>query len=769
MGFSLSQTHKASRLTGALWPCAAAVAVVLMSGCGGHSTSNNAAPTITSFLATPATIAPGGTANLVGVFPLLSNGNTPFGTIMPGAYAVSSGTQVPVSPLVTTTYTLTVSNQTGMTVSQSVTVTVGSVAPASLEVLAGLPSGAGNVNGVASAAKFNFPASVAVDASGNAYVADTQNHCIRLVSPSGAVTTFAGNPGHPGSADGLGTAASFNAPYGVAVAGNGYVYVADTGNSTVRMITPAGQVTTLAGLAGQPGLVNGPAASATFNQPYALAVDGNLNVYLADSYNHAVRMISVGGVVSTLAGTGSAGHVDGAAGSASFNTPMGVAVDASGNVYVADTGNATIRRLSSGVVSTLAGTAGSTGSVDGTGAAARFAEPTGLAVAGTTLFVADTLNQVIRTVNAAGLVTTVAGTAGSFGDSNALGILASFYNPMGLALDASSNLYVADSLNNLVRTMTPQTAVTNYAGVAGAPTWLDGTGVAVRFNNPTGIAISETNTIYVADASNNVIRQLSAAGVSSTLAGTAMVVGSHDGTGPAASFNQPCDLAVNGAGDLIVLDAGNQTVREITAAGVVTTLAGVPGTTGFLNGTAATATFNHPSALALDQLGNIYVADTGNGAIREISTAGEVSTLVTGFSDIQGLVLDAADNLYIADAGTQAIYIMAPSQTTPTVLAGIPGTAGSTDGAALSATFNHPTRLTLDPSGNLYITDAYNDTIRMLTPAGVVSTVVGVAGTGSIVPGNLPGALADPSGIAFDATTGLLYICAPDTILVTTF
>ena len=767
MGFFPFQTRQKSRLTLALSPLAATAAVILMTGCKGSSSTNNLPPTITSFMATPATIAPGGTAELVGIFPILSNGNVPSGTVTPGNYIVNSGSVVPVSPLVTTTYTLTVSNQTGQTVTQSTTVTVGGVIQASLGVFAGLPSGVGMVNGTASAAKFDFPCSVAVDASGNTYVADTGNACIRLISPAGVVSTFAGNPGHPGSADGTGPAATFNQPDGLAVDKNGNVYVADTANDTLRMITPAGVVTTVAGKAGVAGSVNGPAASATFNQPSAVAVDASLNLYVADSANHTIRLVTPAGVVSTLAGTGSAGKADGPAVSAAFNTPMGVAVDAAGNVYVADTHNHTIRQISAGIVSTLAGTAGAPGSADGTGVKASFSGPTGLTVAATgTLFVADTGNQTLRAIKA-GVVTTLAGTAGTFGDVNALGKAATFYTPRGLALDGSANLYVADASNNLIRQVSPVANVTNFAGVAGSPGFVEGKGSAIAFNNPVGLAVNAAGTLYVAEATNHIIRMVTSAGQSSTVAGTALMAGYQDGPGATAAFNGPTDVILDGAGNLYVADAGNQVIRKISA-GSVTTLAGTPGTAGLLDGPAATAVFNHPGMLALDLLGNVYVADTGNGAIRLISTGGVVSTVASGFKQIQGLAVDATGNLYIADAGAHAIYVLSGLKPA-TLLAGQPGVAGSADGQALSATFDHPTRLTLDAAGNLYVTDAYNDTIRKLTPGGVVSTVVGKAGVATTLPGNLPGGLANPAGIAVAPTSGLLFICVPDAILSVQF
>ena len=229
-------------------------------------------------------------------------------------------------------------------------------------------------DGTGSAARFYFPNGVAVDSAGNVYVADTNNYTIRKITPSGVVSTLAGLAGSPGSADGTGSAARFNDPYGVAVDSAGNVYVADTGNNTIRKITPSGVVSTLAGLAGSIGSADGTGSAARFFQPYGVAVDSAGNVYVADTNNNTIRKITPSGVVSTLAGlAGSFGSADGTGSAARFYYPEGVAVDSAGNVYVADTGNDTIRKITpSGVVSTLAGLAGSIGSADGTGSAARF-------------------------------------------------------------------------------------------------------------------------------------------------------------------------------------------------------------------------------------------------------------------------------------------------------------------------------------------------------------------------------------------------------------
>ena len=320
----------------------------------------------------------------------------------------------------------------------------------------------GYADGLGTAASFKWPYGVAVDMSGNVYVADTGNNRIRKITPNGNVTTLAGS-GSRGYADGQGTAAIFHSPFGdLAVDGSGNVYVADTNNNRIRKITPSGDVTTLAGSGrnsfnGDTAVIegssyaDGPGTKASFASPSGVAVDGSGNVYVADTGNHRIRKITPGGNVTTLAGSGSIGHVDGQGSEASFYEPTGVAVDESRNVYVADKGNARIRKITpSGNVTTLAGS-GSRGYGEGQGTAASFAYPYGLAVDGVgNVYVADNGNNRIRKITPSGNVTTLAGS-GSYGSTDGPGTSASFNSSTGVAVDGSGNVYVADMFNHRIR------------------------------------------------------------------------------------------------------------------------------------------------------------------------------------------------------------------------------------------------------------------------------------------------------------------------------
>src|SRR6266550_4636243 len=279
--------------------------------------------------------------------------------------------------------------------------------------------------------------------------------------------TFAGLP--PGTADGTGSAARFNSPSGVAVDSAGNTYVADTVNSTIRKITPAGVVTTFAGMAGSTGSANGTGNAARFNGPVAVAIDSVGNIFVADTNNHTIRKITPARVVSTFAGSaGNDGSANGTGSTARFGFPSALAVDSANNIYVADTGNSTIRKITPArLVSTFAGLAGNTGSANGTGSAARFNFPSGVAVdrAGTgNIYVGDTNNFTIRQITPAGVVTTLAGSPGVRGGANGTGSAATFYLPLGMAVDSAGNIYVADADVCTIRKIAPGGVVSTFAG-----------------------------------------------------------------------------------------------------------------------------------------------------------------------------------------------------------------------------------------------------------------------------------------------------------------
>ena len=328
--------------------------------------------------------------------------------------------------------------------------------------------------------------------------------------------------------------------------------------------------------------------------------------------------------IATLAGqVGVRGYADGLGNQALFRLPNNVAVDRAGNVYVADTGNNAIRRITTkGVVSTLAGVAGSHGSADGSGGNAWFLAPFGLTADGAgNVYVADTVNNTIRKITPAGVVSTLAGLASQSGKQDGIGAHARFRNPWGVAVDGTGNVFVADMSNDTIRKITPAGVVSTFAGHAGMPGSVDGFAGQARFNAPHGVAADHAGNVYVSDSANHTIRKITAGGLVSTLAGLPGYSGNADGNGNEARFWNPQGLAVDGTGNVYVADTGNNAIRKITVKGVVSTLAGLTGATGTTGGVEKEAQFNGPGGVAVDSEGNIYVADTSNHAVRKIASS----------------------------------------------------------------------------------------------------------------------------------------------------
>jgi sugar lactone lactonase YvrE len=716
-------------------------------------------------------------------------------------------------------------------------------------------SGPGSADGTGPVAQFHEPSGVAVDSAGNVFVADTWNNTIRKVTSAGVVTTLAGlaqfdDNGNPvgGSVEGRGSEARFHCPSGVAVDTTGNVYVADSCNHTIRKVTPSGVVMTLAGTSsirdqfGDPvgGYADGTGSTARFWGPSGVALDSTGNVYVTDGGNNTIRKVTPTGVVTTVAGLAEiedhgnpvGGNSDGTGNAARFSAPSGLALDRAGNVYVADTGNHTLRKVTPmGVVTTLAGFSGNPGSKDGLGNAARFNYPNGVAVdSDGNVYVADAGNHTLRKVTPAGLVTTLAGLAAQFdnignllvggaGSSEGTGSNARFFYPSGVAVDGAGNIYVADSDNNTIRKVTPVGVVTTLAGNVGHGS-ADGTGSAAQFGSigswgpgPVGVAVDTTGNLYVADTYNSTIRKVTPTGLVTTFAGLAGSSGSADGIGSDARFNNPFGLAVDNTGNIYVADTYNSTIRKVTAAGMVTTLAGDASVTnqygfpfggGYADGMGNAARFNYPKGVAADGAGNVFVADTYNNAIRKITPNGMVTTLAglppfdsngnsmdgsVGSADgmgsdarfflPSGVAVDSAGNIYVADSDNQEIRKVT-SAGMVTTLAGLAGHhGGSADGTGANARFGRsspghegPSGVAADSAGNVYVADTYNNAIRKVTPTGVVTTLAGLAGH----PGSADGTGSEarfgqdsvdgpvgPFGVAVDAA-GNVYVAGNNLI-----
>ena len=547
------------------------------------------------------------------------------------------------------------------------------------------------------------------------------------------ISTIAGASRYLGDG-GLAVDASLYAPEGMALDSSGDLFIADTYNNVIREIDAStGTITTVAGsgICGYSG-DGGAAANAQLNDPTAVAVDAAGNVFIADSGNDVIREVNQStGVITTVAGNGIDGYSgDGAAAiGAELDFPCAVAVDALGHVFIADSGNDVVREvdLSTGLISTVAGNG--TSGYSGDGAAATTAQlgyPTGVAVdAAGSLFIADRGNNVIRAVDlSTGVISTVAGngTSGYSGDGAAAGS-AQLSGPSGVAVDAAGNLFVADSGNNVVREVDLSTGLISTVAGNGSGGYSGDGGEATRaeLNDPAAIAADSAGDLFLGDSLDNALREVDAAtGLIHTIAGNG--AGNDSGDGGAATSTElydPLDVAADGAGNCFVADSSNNAIREVNlSTGVVTTVAG-DGAWGYGGdgGAAASAQLNDPTGLAVDAAGDLFIADSGNNVVREVNLAsGAIST--------------------VAGNGTWGY--------------------GGDGGAAASAQLNDPTGLAVDDAtGDLFIADSGNNVIREVDLAsGIISTIAGSVALGGGYGGDGGAAtsaqLNDPAGLAID-------------------
>jgi hypothetical protein len=678
---------------------------------------------------------------------------------------------------------------------------------------AGQPGGTGNNDGVGRSARFNNPVGMAVDGATNVYVADEFNDTIRKLTRAGTnwiVSTLVGSARLYGTADGTNSFARLSQPTGVAVDGEGNLYVADQSNFTLRKVTPAGVTTTLAGLAGTSGSKDGSNSLARFNRPAGVAVDATgTKIYVADAGNVTIRQvvpIGTNWAVTTIAGTaGQSGNYDGTNGTIRFGNlvlgPQSLALGNDGNLIVADMWNSTIRKLTQSgtnwIASTLAGTGG-IGTADGTNTAAGFYNPFGVALDPAGNIYVNDGNGRIRKITPIGTnwITTTLVDGALLGSSDGLGSAASFGSLNGITVDGAGNMYVADAINNTIRLVTPVFGTNGFVTtIAGTPVHFgtnDGVGSSATFTGPFGVATDTASNLYIGDQSANLIRKITPDGTVTTLVGNSFG-GSHDDTNANATVRQPSCLALDRAGNIYFADAGNYLVRRVSPIGtnwVVTTLAGGagPGGPGSKDGTNKNSSFSFFFGLCVDAATNIYVADTGNNVIRKVSPQGTnwVVTTIAGTAGViggndgtnknaqfympYGITVDSATNLYVADWDNQTIREISPVGTNwvTKTIAGLAGFFGNSDGSNSVARFLYPQGITIDPAGNLYVSDAGNATIRRLSRQGtnwVVTTLggasraeaggVGQAGSVSGIGG--AARLNNPYGLAI-GPDGNLYI-----------
>ncbi len=611
-------------------------------------------------------------------------------------------------------------------------------------------AGLGNdADGPAEQSTFSAPNDVVLDAEGNLYVADWGNNKIRKITPQGVVSTLAGN-GTRGNLDAIGTDATFDSPKGITIDAAGNLFVAEYGGRKIRKVTPQGVVTTIAS---SPHI--GPQI---FYNSIDLVVDNSGNIYVTNMA--VVTKTTPDGQTSIFAGAGY-GFQDGPGNTAKFKDLAGITFGADGNLYVADNGNHRIRKITlQGEVSTFAGSV--SGSQNGDLSVATFSRPYGITTdKDGNMYVSEENNIDIRKISITGQVSKYSGVVGSFGSADGPADQVGFNYPHGLVTDNAGNVFVADQGNNKIRKISTERIVSTVAGLVQIDyaTDVDGISTLARFRNPTGAAVDAMGNVYIADKTT--VRKITPEGIVSTLAGNKNI-GSQDGTGANARFYEATGIAVDAEGNVFVSDIGNHNIRKITTAGVVTTIAGSSGNSGYTDGNGPNALFRKPSALVLDAAGNLYVTDQMNYCIRKITPNGDVTTFAgtntSGYQDANGtdarfdactgIAIDKAENLYVVSGNR--IRKITPQGEVSTFA----GNAfqGSANGVGANATFSSPYGICIDASGNLYVSQVGGDNnlIRKITPQAVVTTLAGTGQEGSI---NGPGATARfyyPTGIAVD-------------------
>ena len=634
--------------------------------------------------------------------------------------------------------------------------------------------------------RLDNPSAIVQDAAGNLYISEPQRHCIRKISPQGAISVFAGSTtGVAGNSNGTGTDALFQQPRGLAIVGN-TLYIAAVSNNAIRAADLSTAVVTTV---------------ATVPSPLGLATDGT-NLF-ASSFVHTVNLINLGtGGVTVIAGAdGSRGRADSP--SERFAATSGMAWSAVNNtLYVVDIDNnricAIVDPLGPGRnTSTFAGSSpadssfAQSGTADGQGTAARFTQPWGLALAANgTLLVTSYAGRSIRAIATtganAGLVTTIAGSVTS-GSSDGDGTVARFTALEFASIDNNGALLAIDAAGRTVRRVSSSdgfstaanAAVTTPYGIASQTGTLDASGTNARFNEPLGVVADAQGNLYVTDARAHVVRKITPSGAVTTLAGLANTSGSLEGTGSSARFRTPRGICLDAQGDLLVADSNNHAIRRISLAsntlGEVSTVAGSLGTSGTADsaagGAISTARFNTPYGVAFDRSSQaIYVADYQNQTIRRIAADG--STLTIGRAGIRGnantpalfnfptgVACDSSGNVYVADSTNHLIRKITPTQVVST-LAG--SSRGSLDGNGSAAQFNTPFGIAMDAANNLIVAEPGNHTLRRVSTTGAtpgdVTTVAGTFGiNGGPLAGaslSLPGTLSSPSGVAVVPISG---------------
>jgi uncharacterized protein (TIGR03437 family) len=610
------------------------------------------------------------------------------------------------------------------------------------------------------AAVFSQTEGIAVDSSGAIYIADADGNRVRKITPDGRIKTIAGNgvAGFAGDS-GPSNTALLSHPYGIAIDAQGNLYVADLGNARVRKISTDGTIRTVAGGGtitpggnGDGGLATG----AQLLQPRDVAVDPDGTFYISDFGAHRVYRVTPGGILTTVAGTGSAGFSgdSGSAQLAQLKSPAGLASDTNGALYIADSANNRIRRVYQGVITTVYNVTGPTGlAISPTGilyiAASGYlgtqfkgmggipsARDVALDHAGNLY---ATTGQYVRKITSDGKVTTIAGSGATpyFGGDNGPATAARLHTPSGFAVDDAGNWYIADTANNRIRKIAPSAIITTIAGTGDAGSKGDnGPAVLAQLHAPRSVAVDSQHNVYIADSGNNSVRKITPGGIILTVGGL--------------QLSDPEYVAVDSQDSLYVADTGNSRVLKMTSSGLASTVMLVL----------------QPSAVTVDHNGNVYVS--GANAVSKITPSGSLSIVLDGLSSPRGLASSETGELIIAETGANVVRRLS-STGTLSMLAGTGAAGFSGEGQPASAALlNSPADVVVDLTGTIWVAESGNNRIRTLKPSLISDAVAGmtIVNSATLAPGPIaPGEIISIFGAGFDPNqTQLLFDGKPTTV-----
>ena len=627
----------------------------------------------------------------------------------------------------------------------------------------------GGDGGTALQASLESPAGLAFDALGNLYIADPAANVVRRVAGNGAISTVAGTGIVGESGDGgLATKARLNSPAGLAIDSSGGLFTADQNGSRIRRVDlVTGTITTIAGT-GQVGLAGdgGPAAGASLYGPLDLffmpaAAGAPQTLLVADGSNFRVRAIA-GSNISTVAGSGNYRYAgDGGIGTtANLPAPDGIAVDNKGDVYVCDQFANRLRVINAyGIISLVAGsgTPGFAGD-GGPAISAMLVDCDAVAIDGSgNVFIADTHNRRIRKIDTSGTITTVAGNgADNFAGDGAQAINAALSNPQGVAVDAQGNLYIADTGNQRIRKVSSTGIITTLAGNGATGFAGDGVpAVAAQLNAPSRVTVDSAGSVYFTDNGNNAVRKVSPDGLIRTIAGNGSAGYTGDG-GPArsAALSNPIGLAIDASGGVLIADASNRVVRRVDSNGVISTIAGNGSGTLSGDGRSPLATgFGLPADVATGAGGDIYIADQSFGRVRRIfSTPSSLVVSQTGLtftSAVDGATV-APKLLRVLNggAGTIAWSAVASIVSAPSNWL----TVSPSQGSSTSASTSSPISVSVNPGG--LAPGAWYGQIQIASPGVSNSPRFVTVVLNVLTAAQSSGPSIDPAGFIFTAPLG---------------